>query len=420
MKALLLARVIASLTLHSSALPDVVTPPSPEQDPNDVLTTLQAMSMQALEDAEGAIGRRVPSACSLGTAQIRQDCPIPREYMSVSMRKNYIQAAQCLFDSPSKLGPQYGWPTKSRHDDFVAVHVNMTMTIHNTGNFLGWHRYFLHSYETALREECGYTGYMPYWNWFAHRDDVAKSPVFDGSPTSLGGDGEFFYHNGSLGGALAIPLPSGNGGGCIKEGPFAGQKANIGPLLTVFAEFPTVKDIFVPNPHCIRRDLSSYTATHFMTTEMLWNVTLGAASVSIKMLQEELQGGKYPGHFGLHAAGHFVLGGDGTDLFSSPNDPAFFLHREFSFSFSCYIINIPALLIQGWIDGMVDRIWWIWQALHPTLAGTIEGTITLNNDPPSRNATIDDVLDTKGLAPPVALKEVFDTLGGGPLCYVYV
>ncbi|KAK7972185.1 Di-copper centre-containing protein [Apiospora saccharicola] len=393
MRAFLLAGAIASLTLHASALPDVVTPPSPEQDPNDVLTKLQGMSMQALEDVEGAISRRVPSACSLRTAQIRQDW----EHMSVPMRKNYIQAAQCLYDSPSKLGAQYGWPTKSRHDDFVAVHVNMTMTIHNTGNFLGWHRYFLHSYETALREECGYTGYMPYWNWFAHRDDVTKSPVFDGSPTSLGGDGEFFYHNGSLGGALAIPLPSGKGGGCIKEGPFAGQKANIGPLLTVFAEFPTVKDIFVPNPHCIRRDLSNYTATHFMTTEMLWNVTLGTASVSIKMLQEELQGGKYPGHFGLHAAGHFVLGGDGTDLFSSPNDPAFFLHHA-----------------------MVDRIWWIWQALHPTLAATIEGTVTLNNDPPSRNATIDDLLDTKGLAPPVALKEVFSTLGGGPLCYVYV
>lgn len=78
--------------------------------------------------------------------------------MSVPMRKSYVEAVECLFSSPSKL-TQYGWPTQSRYDDFVAVHVNMTTTIHNTGNFLGWHRYFVHAYETVLRDECGYTGY---------------------------------------------------------------------------------------------------------------------------------------------------------------------------------------------------------------------------------------------------------------------
>ncbi|KAK7906577.1 hypothetical protein PG985_016314 [Apiospora marii] len=327
MRALLPIGAIASLMWHSLALRDA-TPPTTAQDPSDVLTKLQAMSMQALEGAERKL-------------------------------------------------TQYGWPTKSRYDDFVAVHVNMTTTIHNTGNFLGWHRYFVHVYETVLRDECGYTGYSPYWNWFAHRDDVTKSPVFDGSPTSLGGDGEFFYHPGTPGGVLQIPLPSGRGGGCIKEGPFAGQQVSVGPLLSVFEGFPTVKDLFVPNPHCIRRDLNSYVTANYFTTEALLNVTLGAASGSIKRA--------------------FRAGGDGTDVFSSPNDPAFFLHHA-----------------------MVDRVWWMWQALHPTLATTIDSTITMNNDPPSRNATIDDLLETKGLAPAVALKDVFSTLGGGPLCYIYV
>lgn len=69
---------------------------------------------------------------------------------------------------------------------------------------------------------------------------------------------------------------------------------------------------------------------------------------------------------------------------------------------------------------MVDRVWWMWQALHPTLATTIDGTVTMNNNPPTRNATIEDMLETKGLAPAVSLKDVFDTLDGGPLCYVYV
>ncbi|KAF3037027.1 hypothetical protein E8E11_005851 [Didymella keratinophila] len=47
---------------------------------------------------------------------------------------------------------------KNRYEDFVAQHVNQTIAIHGTGDFLSWHRYFVHGYEKALREECGYTG----------------------------------------------------------------------------------------------------------------------------------------------------------------------------------------------------------------------------------------------------------------------
>jgi tyrosinase len=36
----------------------------------------------------------------------------------------------------------------------------------------------------------------------------------------MGGDGEFFAHNGSLAGARTIVIPSGKGGGCVKSGPF--------------------------------------------------------------------------------------------------------------------------------------------------------------------------------------------------------
>ena len=31
-------------------------------------------------------------------------------------------------------------------------------------NFLSWHRFFTYTYEQALRNECGYQGYQPYWN----------------------------------------------------------------------------------------------------------------------------------------------------------------------------------------------------------------------------------------------------------------
>lgn len=69
---------------------------------------------------------------------------------------------------------------------------------------------------------------------------------------------------------------------------------------------------------------------------------------------------------------------------------------------------------------MVDRIWWIWQALHPKLASTISGTVTMNNNPASRDGTLADLLDTKGLADSVALGDVMSTLTGDPLCYIYL
>ncbi len=44
--------------------------------------------------------------------------------------------------------------------------------------------------------------------------------MFDGSETSMSGDGSFVAHNGSLGGTQNIYMPSANGGGCITGGPF--------------------------------------------------------------------------------------------------------------------------------------------------------------------------------------------------------
>lgn len=140
--------------------------------------------------------------------------------MSSSEKKAYISAVKCMLSSPSKSDPALVPGAKSRYDDFVAQHINQTRTIHGTGNFLSWHRYFVYGYEKALRDECGYKGTQPYWNWFTYQNNLAKSPIFDGSATSMGGDGEFVQHNGSVGGGGAIFLPSGKGGGCIKSGPF--------------------------------------------------------------------------------------------------------------------------------------------------------------------------------------------------------
>lgn len=67
--------------------------------------------------------------------------------------------------APSKLRPGLAPGAKSRYDDFVSVHINQTTTIYLSGWFLSWYWYYLYSFEQALRQECGYKGYVPYWNW---------------------------------------------------------------------------------------------------------------------------------------------------------------------------------------------------------------------------------------------------------------
>jgi len=113
-----------------------------------------------------------------------------RSSLSLSERRAYTDAVLCLQKLPALTPPSIMPGAKSRFDDFVGTHINQTLRIHSTGNFLAWHRSFVWSYGPALRRECGYTGHQPYWNWGKYARDPANSPLFDGSEYSLGGDGE--------------------------------------------------------------------------------------------------------------------------------------------------------------------------------------------------------------------------------------
>lgn len=94
----------------------------------------------------------------------------------------------------------------------------MTPSVHSTANFMHWHRYYIWAYETALRTECNYKGYQPYWNW-AKYSDIVNSPIFNGDEWSLGGNGDPVAHQGMNMGFFQ--LPAGPGGGCVTTGPFA-------------------------------------------------------------------------------------------------------------------------------------------------------------------------------------------------------
>lgn len=162
-----------------------------------------------------------------------------------------------------------------------------------------------------------------------------------------------------------------------------------------FTRFAT--DLSDHNPRCLRRDLSPYISKKWFTTANLLNVTIGEASLTHRAFWMEISG-RYPdGFLGLHTSGHYAMGGDATDLYSSVNDPAFWLHHA-----------------------MLDRIYWIWQVLHPKEANKVAGTLTLQNKPPTRNATIDEPLELGVNGKTVKIRDVLDTMGGSPLCYIYL
>ncbi|KAL4808036.1 hypothetical protein BDV18DRAFT_158155 [Aspergillus unguis] len=333
------------------------------------------------------------SSCTPQTAGVR------REWGSLSKaeRKDYINAVQCLIDSPSKVDPAFAPGARTRFDDFVAVHINQTIYIHTTGNFLTWHRYFTWAYEQALRNECGYTGYQPYWSWPKYADDPLNSPMFDGSEYSMSGDGSYIPHEGPEAGP-GIFLEPGHGGGCVTSGPFKDFVANVGPVSVsllvpgLVAQNGTGLDY---NPRCLRRDINVDAASNTKMENVLelFNLT------TVAEFQSLLQGDFPNGYLGVHSGGHYTISGDPAgDFFASPGDPMFYLHHS-----------------------AIDRVFWTWQNLDPEeRTFVVDGPTVLPGlgiENPA-NATLDDLLYFDVLAEDRTIREVLDTTAG-PLCYIY-
>jgi tyrosinase len=110
-----------------------------------------------LEAVEGDSDLEKRSSCSLRNLRIRRDW----RTFSKTQKKSYISSLLCLQKLPSLTPSEQAPGARSRYDDFVATHINQTTTIHYTGTFLAWHRYYIYTFEEALRNECGYTGDYP-------------------------------------------------------------------------------------------------------------------------------------------------------------------------------------------------------------------------------------------------------------------
>lgn len=68
---------------------------------------------------------RVPSPLQLTASSCRN-------FLSAKERKAYTSAVKCMFTLPSKADPAFAPGARNRYDDFVAVHINQTLSIHGT------------------------------------------------------------------------------------------------------------------------------------------------------------------------------------------------------------------------------------------------------------------------------------------------
>ncbi|KAF7183614.1 hypothetical protein CNMCM7691_003893 [Aspergillus felis] len=308
--------------------------------------------------------------CSPATVEVRKEWG----ELTPDARIDYITAVTCMKQKPPVLPPKHFPGVQNRYDDFVATHINYTLNTHNSGIFLSWHRHFVWVWEKALREECGYKGTQPYWNW-ALWPDLAASPLFDGSPTSLSGDGEFdptetaiFYPSDD---GKTMTIPRGTGGGCLNSGPFTNWTVRLGPFNMSEAFLDSLRPTaFADNPRCLSRSLNSWVIDHFNNQVAVDRVL---STRTITEFQQAMQNFPFKKAFtlGPHDAGHRSLGKDMLDLFASPQDPAFMLHH-----------------------GMVDRLWTMWQNTDEAgrryaLNGSSSSFYKVNTPPVTLDTTVE-------------------------------
>ncbi|EDU44897.1 tyrosinase central domain protein [Pyrenophora tritici-repentis] len=385
-------------TLEPSALPTEAS--SDASTASGQIEKLVAYAQQQAE-AELKANSKKRGTCNKNNIAVRREWSA----LSKTERKAYTDAVLCLQSKPAKTPASVMPGAKSRFDDFVGNHIISTLNIHYTGNFLAWHRYFTWQYEQALRNECGYKGYQPYWDWAKTAvTGLENSSMLDGSAYSMSGNGEAVAGQGDVviinTGPPEIRIPHGTGGGCIKSGPFKNMKVNLGPASLNLANGTTIAngDGLGYNPRCLKRDLTDYTIRKWATSPLVASLIID--NKDIWNFEMTMQGWPGTQDLGVHGGGHYAMGGDpGRDFFVSPGDPLFYLHH-----------------------GMIDRTWWIWQALDTktrTSGAGISGTQTFLNNPPSANTTLEDVVDLGYAAsPPVKIADLMSTVKG-PMCYMY-
>jgi tyrosinase len=267
---------------------------------------LEQLANFAQEQTKATLSDNSRGSCNIDNVAIRREWG----HLSNKERKAYTDAVLCLQSKTAKTPSSLIPGAKTRFDDWVGTHINQTLTIHYTGTFLAWHRYFTWEYEQALRNECGYDGYQPYWDWAKTAESgMEKSPILDGSAHSMSGNGKRVANQGDVvlggNGLPDLYLPSGTGGGCVTSGPFKNMTVNLGPVQLALANGSTVSngDGFAYNPRCLKRDLTDRINQEFANASAIAHLVINSADVY--SFQMEMQGVPGSGSIGVHGGGKF-------------------------------------------------------------------------------------------------------------------
>lgn len=288
-------------------------------------------------------------------------CPVRHEWrtLNTTQQQSYIQAFKCLLELDSSIS---SIPNMTAYDNFPWIHSRVGYFTHNSAAFLPWHRYFLHIYETTLREICGYEGSLAYWDWTLDYRALEHSPVFD-PVTGFGGDGE-----------VDDPIILGSTGRCVTDGPFANLQVKYYDV-----EY---------QPHCLSRGFRNNAG------ELGHIDGEGISPESI----EEVLGRKTYEEFvelmevRIHDAIPMGIGGD-FETFTAPFDPLFFLHHT-----------------------QLDRLWWLWQQRQADGGLLSYGGIKERYS--NEAASLEDYLYYRELGTYVQVKDVMD-IKSQALCYDY-
>ncbi|KAJ4393734.1 hypothetical protein N0V93_002949 [Gnomoniopsis smithogilvyi] len=296
---------------------------------------------------------------------------------------DFLGAVKCLMTSAPRVGIE---GAESIWDELQYCHVAQANYIHYVGGFLPWHRYYLHAFETLLKDECGFTGGVPYWD--EQRDFEVLSNIENAS--IWGSDNLSFGTNGE------------NGAGCVIDGPFANT------TLRMNAAWGVINN----TEYCLARQFD----------QTMW-LDVNQSYVDACYLSEDYETANGCYLLQPHDGGHLATGGApgvGVGTMSSqaasPGDPVFFVHHA-----------------------NLDRLWWQWQKGNLSARLTDMGGV---NVPPEENriaqqwlypssavldydgdpgnvTTLSHVLSMVGLVPNATIAEVMD-LHNDLNCAIYI
>ncbi|KAK4038185.1 hypothetical protein C8A01DRAFT_37889 [Parachaetomium inaequale] len=289
--------------------------------------------------------------------------------LSKAEKLEYINAELCLMKKPARLGLP---AAKTRFDELQAIHQLQAYATHFVGAFLPFHRMMMYAHESALRNECNYTGYQPYWYEQQDAGNFRNSVLFDAT-YGFGGNGV-------------------GANGCIATGPFANYTNSLGPG-------------YDNTQHCINRAISDQTSTGSRQANVDACLRLTTFETAWPCIEGQ-----------PHTGGHGGVGGQMLNGVSSPGDPLFYLHHT-------------------WLDKVFwdwqakDRA-----TRTTTIGGTNVGPDYSPGFPPrpsnipkptgaagdpGTTTTLGHVLNMYGNSPNRTIGDVLD-IQGGFLCYEYV